>query len=318
MKFEKDQPVDFRNAFFGKILELAKLNSNLVLLTGDIGAHALVKFNELYPNRIINTGLAEQNMINVASGLAMNKKKVFAFSMTPFITLRCFEQIKINICSMKLPVTLVGLGTGFSFERDGATAQAVTDIAIMRTLPELTILNPSDPVSAEQFAEQAYQNNMPTYVRLDKSKVRPLYESHLDNFQSNFNILAKGKTNKLCLISTGVMVHKTIELSQKLSTLNIDNTVLDFYKIKPLNLDEIRKFIKEFEYIATIEEHSFVGGLGSLFSEIICDGDLNTKLIRFGLKDEQCFEYGDREWLLKRNSIDVDSIYNKIIKQINS
>ena len=88
------------------------------------------------------------------------------------------------------------------------------------------------------------------------------------------------------------MVHKTIELSQKLSTLNIDNTVLDFYKIKPLNLDEIRKFIKEFEYIATIEEHSFVGGLGSLFSEIICDGDLNTKLIRFGLKDEQCFVIG--------------------------
>ena len=149
----KNEKIDFRNAFFDKMYEIAFENDDLVFLTGDISAHSLPKFKKKFPSRFYNTGIAEQNMITTAAGLAMDNKKVFAYSMIPFITMRCYEHIKVDICSMNLPVTLIGLGSGLSYNNDGPTAHGTIDIALMRILPELTIFNPSDPISTSGISK---------------------------------------------------------------------------------------------------------------------------------------------------------------------
>ena len=190
--------IDFRNAFFDEFVKIAISDKNVILLTVDTGANSLVKFQAKYPERFINTGVAEQQTINLAAGLALTGKKVFIFSLLSFISMRCFEQIKLNICSLKLPVTIIGLGTGLSFSNYGAPGHGVIDIGLMRMLPEMKILNPSDPVSASSAAKIAYQSKTPVYVRLNKGQEYPIYNDKT-NFSKGYQEVFVGKD--ICIIS---------------------------------------------------------------------------------------------------------------------
>jgi transketolase len=246
------EKIDFRNAFFDKMYEIAIEKDDLVFLTGDISAHSLPKFSERFPSRFYNAGIAEQNMIATAAGLAMDNKKVFTYSMIPFITMRCFEHIKVDICSMNLPVTLIGEGSGLSYNNDGPTAHGTIDIALMRILPELTIFNPCDPISTASIATLSYENSGPTYVRLDKSKQEAIYDIN-QNFEIGLNLFERG--NDLCIISTGIMVHKALELSTMLRESRVNASVIDLYRLKPLNNNVIVDYISQFKRIVTLEEN---------------------------------------------------------------
>lgn len=219
--------------------------------------------------------------------------------------MRCFEHIKVNICSMNLPITIIGAGAGLSFGNDGATHHAVSDISIMRTLPELTIYNPSDSFSAKNIARLCYENNFPTYVRIDKGKFLNI-NSNTINYSLGFSILKEGK-NK-CIISTGFMSHKIMEIFDK---TNYEFSIIDLFRIKPFPT-ELLQILDNYKEIITIEENCLIGGIGSILLEELNNDNKNIPVKRIALKDEQCYYYGDREWLHKYYKIDIENIIKKI------
>jgi len=303
---------DMRDAFFDEVYDFAKKDSQVIFLTADMGAYSLVRFKKDMGNRYINVGIAEQNMVSVAAGLALGGKKVFIYSIIPFVTLRCYEQIKVDLCCMNLPVTIIGVGVGLTYGSDGPTHHATSDIAVMRVLPEMTILNPSDSVSTKAFARVAYENTGPTYVRIERGKLPVIYKEEKSNFQEGLADIRKG--NDVTIISTGVMVHQALKVSQILAGHSISAGVVDLYRIKPLNEKKLLKIIDKSKFIVTLEENTLVGGLGSMVSEVLTDNKKNALLKRIAIPDEHCFKTGSREFLHTFYKLDAGSVSAAILK----
>jgi len=301
---------DLRDAFFDELYNLAKNDPQIMFLTADMGAFGLVKFKQDFPNQYINVGIAEQNMVSIAAGLALAGKKVFIYTIIPFITQRCYEQINVDLCGMNLPVTIVGVGPGFTYASDGPTHHATQDIAIMRALPEITILNPSDAASVTAFVYIAYKNSGPTYIRLDKGKVPEIYKK-TNNFSDGLTELSQGK--ELTIIATGNMVRRALEVAEELKKRNISIGVVDLYRIKPLNEEKILGIIDNSKRLVTLEENNIVGGIGSAISEILSDNGKNIPLKRMAIPDEHCFKSGTRESLQAFYNLDINGIIKNIL-----
>jgi transketolase len=302
---------DIRDAFFDRLYEIASANSNLMFLTADMGACSLDKFKADLPGQFINVGVAEQNLVSVAAGLALAGKRVFIYAIAPFITQRCYEQIKVDLCCMRLPVTIVGVGAGITYGSDGPTHHATQDIAIMRALPGITIFNPSDAVMAAATAEISFRNDGPTYVRLDKGKWPSLYESS-ENFSHGLRMLQKG--HDLTVVATGLMVHQARKVVERLSEHSIDAGIIDLYRLKPINKDMLLDLIGDSTPVVTIEEHSIVGGIGSAVSEILMDSGVNVPVKRFAIPEVSCSGYGSREWMHSFYELDAAALQNSIFR----
>lgn len=302
--------IDYRNAFFDELVKIGMKDKNVIFLSADTDADSLQIFKKKFPERFINTGVAEQETINLAAGLALSGKKVFIYSLLPFITMRCFEQIKINICGLKLPITIIGLGTGLSFSYYGPAGHGVIDIGLMRMLPELKILNPADPTSASKFANIAYKSKSPVYIRLHKGQDYSLYNKK-SNFKFGFNEIKKGKN--FCIISTGNIIKNVLSLKKKLKGEAKDIGIVDLYQINPIDKKKLINLLSGYKKVVTIEENILNGGIGSLLADLIVDNNLKLNLKRIGLKNEQCFKYGSIDWLHKYYSIDQQNL----AKQIN-
>ena len=307
--FEKD----VRDAFFDRIYELASKDENLVFITADAGAFSLKRFKEDFPDRFINVGVAEQTMVLLATGLAMCGKNVFIYSIIPFITQRALEHIKVNVCSMNLPVTIVGCGAGISFGFDGPTHHGNQDIAAMKSMPDMKILSPSDAVSSMLSADEAYKSNTPAYVRLDKGRFDQIYDEKDSISTGAKNIISSNEYN---IISTGFMTPRAVKVSKMLSDAGYNVGVTDITTIKPLNKEVLCDVITRSKSVFVIEEHSVVGGLASSVSDFITDNNLSVLFHRIGLPDKQIFEYGDREWILDLYSLSEEKIYNTICDSI--
>ena len=285
---------DIRDAFFDELYQIGAKDRDVVILTNDMDVFSLKEFKNNYPEQFINIGVAEQNMINVAAGLASCGKKVFIFGILSFVTFRCYEQIKFNICSMNLPVTIVGMGSGLSFGFDGPTHHAIQDIIVMNALPEMMILNPSDSRSAAECAHISYKEGTPTYVRIDKGQYPELYIEN-DNFNRGLKILRKiGDIN---IISTGFMTTLAIEVADTLKKKGYEIGVVDIFRIKPLNEQFLIQTLRSSKEIIIFEENSKSGGLYPLLVDIISCLEKNICIKHVGLPDGQFFNYGTREWL---------------------
>ena len=301
---------DVRDAFFDQIYALAEKDQNLVFITADADAFSLRKFKNDFPDRFINVGVAEQNMVLVATGLALCGKSVFIYSIIPFITQRSLEHIKVNICSMNLPVTIVGSGAGLSFAFDGPTHHATQDIAAMKSLPEMTILSPSDSQSSHFSAMAAYESETPVYVRLDKGKFPEIYKAD-DDFGEGAKYLIRGQD--IILITTGFMTQRALDISLKLKEHGLNVGVVDISRIKPLNEKLLASVLSDAKIVYTLEEHSIIGGLGTSISELISDHGIDVKLNRISLPDKQIFDYGDRDWLHSLYGLDKDSLVKSLL-----
>ena len=301
--------LDMRDAFFDELYVIACKDKQVILLTADMSAHSIEKFKANLPTQFINTGISEQNTISVAAGLALNGKKVFVYSIIPFITMRCYEQIKIDLCCMNLPVTIVGVGAGFSYAGDGPTHYAVQDIALMRTLPKMKILNPSDAYLSKKCVGIAYESDTPVYVRLDKERLDVIHADGIDYLKGYCNF---GNDQDLTIISTGIMIQKALTVAGELKKYNISAKIIELYQIKPITKEFIDMILSS-KRIVTIEENNFTGGIGSLISEIICDNNIFIPLKKLAIEDVECFEVGDRNKLYQHFELDVNSIVQKII-----
>ena len=305
-----DEGLDITDAFFDELYDIAAADSDVLFLTADMGAFSLERFKKNLNRQYINVGVAEQNMISVATGLTLGGKKVFVYAVAPFVTMRCYEQIKVNISGMCLPITIIGAGPGITYNSDGPTHHAVQDIAIMRALPGMVILNPSDPVMASRMARISYESHYPAYVRIDKGRLPAIY-SPGEEFSDGLSLVKRGRD--LLIIATGLMVHKGLKIAEELKKHSIDTAVMDLYRIKPVNVSLLLDSVSQYGRIVTLEEQSIIGGIGSAVMEILVDHGTMVPVKRFALEDKYCERYGDREWMHKHYGLDDRTLLNNIL-----
>lgn len=294
-----------RNIFFNELHEFAKKNSDITVVIGDVGFSVVDQFSENLPDQFLNVGICEQSMIGIAAGLAMMGKKVFVYSIIPFVTMRCYEQIRNDICYQKLPVTIVGVGEGFAYGTQGSTHHAIEDINIMRGLPGMRIFSPGDLLESKCLVKEVLNSDLPTYIRLGKKNESLVHstESEID-ITRPINLLPSSQN---VILSTGYTLKIAYEACIELQKKGIDIGLHSIPCLKPLNIN----FIKENEYrsIFTIEEHSILGGLGTAISEIIAE-ELSYKPVfrRFGIPDKFVHFAGTTEYLREHFGLDKKSI----------
>jgi transketolase len=306
------QKMTMRDAFLSRVYELARENSDIIVLSADMGAPALDKIRKDLASQFFSTGVAEQNTILIAAGLALEGKKVFALAIAPFITLRCYEQIRIELAAMNLPVTFVGVGAGFGYDDSGPTHHAVEDLSVLRILPNLTIHNASDNVMARAFADISCKMIGPNYVRLDR-KILPIIYKEGTDFSKGLSVLKEGKD--VYLIATGNMVYRALEVAQEMKNYSLDVGVIDIYTF-PINEKLFLETIDKTKAIVTIEEHTLPGGLGSAIAEILVDNNKVIPLKRIGLnlKEGYCYKYGGREHIQSLYGLDKTSLVKTILE----
>jgi len=304
-----------RDAFIETIYERMRKNHSIFFLSADMGAPALDKLRRDFKDRFINVGIAEQNLVNIATGLALENYIVYAYAIAPFITMRAYEQIRQNLSISSqikpLNVNLIGLGAGLSYGLSGPSHHCLEDISIMRLMPNFTVFSPSDWKLAKDFVDYSIKVKMPKYLRFD-GKPLPLIYGGINDLvlEKGFYELLKGK--KVCLVSTGFMTHRALKVAKRLQNVG----VIDMFLLKPVDEKSLFEALKKYECIITIEE-AFInsGGLDSLISKILRDHQLNVKLKNLGFNDKHIFEVGDRDYLHKLNGLDEESII-KIIKNL--
>lgn len=305
--------IDIRDSFFDQLYLNGSTNKNIIILSADMDAFSLRKFSKDFPDQYINVGVSEQNMINVASGLAMSGKIVYCYSIASFATLRCFEQIKVNICSMNLPVTIVGAGAGFSFGYDGPTHHGHQDLSSMKLLPEMSIIELSSTDLAKKSINFSIENKAPLYIRLDKGPFPDLSSFKVD-FSKGYRILKP--LEDINLISNGFMTRKAINVVNTLKSEGVNCGLIDLFYVKPFPKNFHKEIILNSKKIITIEESSISGGLGSSVSDIISTNSSECQLQIIGAPNKQFIEYGDRDWFLDKYNLSEKGIIKSIYENI--
>lgn len=306
-----------RDAFFDSLYNVAKRDKQVILINSDTGALVLDEFRRDHGDRCINVGIAEENMIGIAAGLAMSGKIVYTYAIIPFVTMRCYEQIRIDVCCQDLPVKMVGVGAGMDYSILGPTHHGTEDIALMRSLPEMTILSPSDNNMAATFAQISYDLPGPVYVRLDRTGTPLIYNDQKQDFSEGANILRKN--GNLCIIATGRMVARALEVAEVLTyRYSINTGIVDLYRIKPLNEELLLEAIGKSKYVATLEEHFVTGGIGSAIAEMIAERQLPCRFKRLAMPDKFVREYGSREYLHGVTALDTKSVTDSIVGWVST
>ncbi len=301
-----------RNAFAQEIKEQAAINDKIVLLSGDIGNRLFDPYKELFADRFFNCGVAEANMTSMAAGMALNGLQPITYTITPFNTSRCYEQIKIDICYHNLPVIVVGVGAGLSYAGLGATHHSFEDIAIMRVLPNMHIMCPSDAIEVKLCLQEALALKKPVYIRLGK-KNEPIVHKDEPDLEIGKGIIVK-EGNQVCLIGCGNILPVVVEAGQALEKLGISTKVVSMHTVKPLDTRLLRQVFSKFETVCTIEEHSLIGGFGSAVAEWVIDNAVPVKnFFRFGIKDAFTKKSGNQENARKINGLTKDDIVHRIM-----
>lgn len=272
-----------RQAYGEALVEIGEKNKNLVVMDADLSKSTMTAaFSKAYPERFFNMGIAEQNMYGVAAGLASSGKTVVASTFAMFAAGRAFEIIRNSIGYPKLNVKICATHAGVTVGEDGASHQAIEDIALMRSIPGMTVLNPSDGVSAKKAIEAAIEMNGPCYVRLGRAAVPVVYDEDMD-FEIGKGLTVK-EGNDVAIVATGIMVNEAIMAAEQLAAEGIAARVIDIHTIKPIDEEIIIKAAKETKGIVTAEEHSVIGGLGSAVAEVTAK-NAPAKIKMIGIQD---------------------------------
>ena len=274
-----------RATFGTYINEIIKKKKDLIVMSSDTSTSAgLDKFRKVYPDNYVEIGIAEQNMVGVANGISSQGIDVITTTFSPFQTLRCCEQIKVNLGYMKEKVIMVGLASGLSLGSLGFTHCSIEDIGILRSIPNITILSPADCLEVTKCIDAALNQDQSVYIRLTGESNCPIvYESDY-NFELGKCIELK-KGDDICLIATGSMVKTALEVHAELKKIDILASVINIHTIKPLDEKFLVNAIQKTKVVATLEEHNKLCGLGSAISEIISSNSLNKKQYFFGIND---------------------------------
>lgn len=295
-----------RMAFGKELLELAKTNTDFVVCSADTKTCGIEHFGQLFPGREFSFGIAEQDLMASAAGLASCGNKVFVATFAVFATMRACEQVRTFICHPNLNVTIIGTHTGLQVGGDGATHAAVEDVSIMRAFPNMTIVQPSDAVEAKAMVQSVIDFRGPLYVRLHRNPVPDIRQEGTFNFEMYKSYTLAEYGHDVALLASGILTKKALDAALKLKDKGIGATVVEFPTIKPLNKEDVIEAAKKCGAVMTIEDHTVFGGFGSAVAEVLGENyPVPLKLI--GIQD-RFGESGDPELLYKDNHMDVDSI----------
>jgi transketolase len=297
--------IDMRDAFFNGVYDVVRRDKNVMVLTADHGAFGLTQIEKEFPKQFLNVGIAEQNMLSVAAGLAHCGKTMYAYSINNFITMRSLEQVNIDLCGMNLNVNLIGVGAGFTYSTDGPTHQGMQDMQVMSVLPGLSVYNVTDEVNSRKLAEMAYSSEGPKYFRIEKGKKKKIYD-YGEDFSQGVSKLSH--SSRAYIISTGFMTHTALAVAKKFQDIG----VVDVYRIKPLNERRLVEILEGVETVITLEEGTYPGGLGEKVGSLLAKNRINCSFLPIAVEDKPCFHYGTREMLHQKYLIDEGSVCKKI------
>lgn len=290
-----------RQTFIKTLIELARKDKDIILITPDMGFSVLEPFFEEFPDRSINCGIAEQNAVGLASGLALMGKKPYVYTIIPFLTGRAFEQIKIDVAYMNVNVKLIGIGAGYTYGSAGATHHAIEDIAIMRALPNMKIYCPADNFEAKEIIEKTYTDENPTYIRIGRHN-KGIINTNNEIKLGKGSIIKKGKD--IAIIATSNMLPDAKEYAEKLEKKGEKPYLISMHTIKPIDIDLIKFLIQNNIKIITMEEHSIIGGLGSAVAEIIAESGKGIEFHRIGIPDIFSHYVGSQQYIKKKVGLD--------------
>ena len=299
-----------RIAFINTLTELAAQNKDVMLVTGDLGFSVFEEFKEKFPDQYLNVGVAEQNMISVAAGLALSGKLPYVYSITTFATMRPYEQIRNDICYQNLPVVIIGGGSTFSYSTFGCTHMPLEDVSIMRTLPRMKVLVPGDPYEVKELILDTYKNRGPAYIRIAKRGEPQVH--------TNKTLVEIGKAvtvregNDATIIVSGGQLPNAVKAADSLAEQGIEVRVVSMHTIKPLDEDVILDATKT-KAIVTVEEHSLIGGLASAVAETLVKNGKHTPIKSLGVTDEFPAGVGSSDYFMRRYGLTTDNIIQSVI-----
>lgn len=289
-----------RDSFVRALSELAAEDPSLVLVTGDLGFGVLTDFAERYPQSYVNAGVAEQNMTAVACGMALAGARAYTYSIGNFPTLRCLEQLRNDVCYHQADVTVVAVGAGFSYGQLGMSHFATEDLAILRALPEMAVVAPSDPWQAYALTRQLHARGGPSYLRLDKAK------AGLPEGPVQFGKARQVRAGSDAVIfASGAILGEALGAAELLAQEGAEVRVVDVHTLKPFDVDGVCEAARACGDVATLEEHTVVGGLGGAVAEALLEGGVAVRRFRrIGLRDCWPGEVGDQQHLRARHGMD--------------
>lgn len=294
------------------IYKAALADPKIVFLTGDLGHAHLDDFRKNLPGQYYNVGIAEQNMIGIAAGLALSGHRVFAYSIAPFVTLRCLEQIKVDVCYQNVGVVVIGVAAGYAYSTCGCTHHAIEDIAAMKALPNMQIYSPSNPLEARLITEYLIKVSYPAYLRIGKGGE--------PNAEKEYSIeVGKGLVfkpgNNITIFATGTIVREAVAASNILEQHGISAEVINIHTIKPIDKELIEKSARTRDAVFVLEEHNIIGGLGESIARIICECDGNKKPIFkcLGVPDEYNHRAGSHQYMLSCYGLNAEAVAGQVI-----
>ena len=304
-----EQKIATRQSYGESLLELGKENKNVVVLDADLSSATKTKlFAKEFPERFFDIGIAEQDMIGTAAGMATCGKIPYASTFAMFAAGRAYDQIRNSICYPKLNVKICATHAGITVGEDGATHQMLEDLSLMRTLPNMMVFSPSDDTQTKWLTQEIAKMNGPTYMRLARVATPVIYDQ-----DQKFEIgkaIGLGEGTDATVFATGVTVSEALKAQEELAKENIHIRVVDVHTIKPIDREMIVKCAKETKKLITVEDHSIIGGLGSSVCEVLAE-EYPTKVIRMGIQD-RFGKSGKAEQLIKYFKIGYEAIINKI------
>ena len=303
-----------RDSYGNALVKLGNKYDDFIVLDADLAAATKTGiFKKAFPERFYDCGIAEQNMISIAAGIAATGKKVFASSFAMFAAGRAFEQVRNSVAYPKLPVIIGATHAGISVGEDGATHQCCEDIALMRAIPGMTVINPADDTEAKLAVKAAYELDGPVYIRFGRLAVPVVFG---DDYKFE---IGKGVTlkdgNDITIIATGLMVAEALEAYETLKEKGINARIINMPTIKPIDRDIIIKAAKETGKIVTVEEHSVIGGLGSAVCDVVCE-ECPVPVLKIGVNDEFGCS-GPAVDLLKKFGLSAENIVATACKILN-
>lgn len=300
-----------RTAFVETLTELMRKHRDIVTITPDMGYSVFEGIQKEFPKRFFNTGVTEQSTISLAAGLSMSGFKVFVYAQAIFMTLRCLEQVRLDVAYETANVKIIGTAGGFWLHQLGVSHFSLEDIGAMRLLPNMTILTPGDPYEAQWATRKAFAIKGPVYVRLAKPDRKFVHTKPLSVTADGIFQISTG--DKGALLVAGNLLSLAVEVKEQLARFGVDIAVYSIPTIKPINKSKLKVIMKKHAQVFTLEEHSIIGGLGSVISEYITDNHIQgVRLYRFGVPDEFIHVTGTREFLLECSGLSPDVLVDKI------
>jgi transketolase len=304
-----------RTTFIETLCDVAEADDRVWLLTADLGYSVLERFAARFPGRYVNVGVAEQNMIGVAAGLARCGKTVFVYSIANFPTLRCFEQIRNDVCYHEGNVKVVAVGGGFVYAAQGYTHHGVEDLAVMRALPNMTVVAPGDPVETRLATRAIAARQGPCYLRLGKAK-EPVVHEKEPPFEIGQAILVRSGGD-VTLISTGGMLAETVQVADRLAGLGIQTRVLSMHTVKPVDGEAVLRAAWETACVVTVEEHSVNGGLGTAVADVLAQAHMPLpRFHKFGVPDGLYHVIGSQTHLRKLAGDLVETVQDLVSRRM--